>query len=245
MSAIAAIRRRRPGLTPFRSALVVALTTALVTLVVVVQAGIALAAPLGGTIVVNVRSFTGSVADANNATSVSISSAQCHIAPPTTPWKATTNGTATFVGLPVCTDYVVTEVVPAGYTAPSGAIQSNVHVTPGGVTQVTFTNVRSAPFQTPVPLPTVRPTPTRTPIPTVRTAPTVVPSPTSFAPRTPVATLNPASPTPAPATPLPPRTGSGGEHLTSGGTAPLVGLALAALLLAGSVGVWERRKSKP
>ena len=146
------------------------------------------------------------------------------------------NGNAVFSGLPLCTDYVVAEILASGepgYSPVTPASVSGKTPTVGGNTQVNFTNETRA-FTPPCPncapgtqtVPTPTPTPP-TPVPPTATpcvgcnpgqqnAPTPIPSPTITSGSTPPVTAIAGEKTPG-QTPIAPSTGAGGSGGSSGG----------------------------
>ncbi|HEY6508150.1 MAG TPA: hypothetical protein VIY56_09045, partial [Vicinamibacterales bacterium] len=154
------------------------------------------------------------------------------------------SGNAVFSGLPMCTDYVVSEVPGSGapgYT-PVGPISvSPVTPTVGGNTQVNFTNeTRSTtppcpdcsggtPTPSPTP-PTATPgTPTATATPGTPTVPPASPTTGGTNTPTPVSTAA-GERTPGPGqTPVPPSTGDGGSAGAPGGNVLLILVGLGAL----------------
>jgi len=125
------------------------------------------------------------------------------------------SGNASFTGLPLCSDYVVSEntsnadspgFVPVG--APSAS-----NVTPGGQT-ITFTNRRATIDPVCVDCIPIIPTPTNTPVPPTAT-PTNTPVPPTNTPSPTPVEETAGEKTPGP-TPIPPSTGTG---TGSGGSA--------------------------
>jgi|GEM_PF-2152523 len=152
---------------------------------------------------------------------ITVSSASCGV---NQVLATNASGVATFSGLPLCSDYVVSEnpvnagspgFVPAGPTSVS-------NVTPGmgAPAAITFTNRRSTQdppcqncVQQPTPTPTATPTATHTPTPTSTpgTPPTNTPTPVST-------TAGERTPGPGAPTPIAPSTGEGLFGGSVGGT---------------------------
>jgi hypothetical protein len=164
------------------------------------------------------------------------------------------NGNAVFSGLPMCTDYVVAEVLASGepgYTPVGPASVSGQTPTVGGNTQVNFTNeTRSTTPPCPNCTPGTQTVPTPTPTPVTPVPPTATPcvgcgvstvtAPTGTPPPATPTTGGGTNPTavstvagdrtPGPGqTPIAPSTGEGGFGGGAGGNLLLILVGLGAL----------------